>query len=302
MATTDLEKLIESIAAELWSRMPRGGMSGQAESLWIDDRISQECASECHGDCSVKTHKILECGADRISTCSGLSCIDQGIAHLIDHTLLKPDATEEQIRALCEEARTYQFASVCVNAAWVKLCARMLKDSCVKVATVVAFPLGATLPSVKAFEAKQAICLGADEVDMVMNIGALKSRHYTLVEEDIEGVVDICHRYGAITKVIIETFLLNDEEKIKSCTLAKAARADFVKTSTGFSGGGATAKDIELMRRIVGPDIGVKASGGVRTFEDVKQLVAAGATRIGASASIKIVEGFKHAPGVKRPG
>jgi deoxyribose-phosphate aldolase len=155
---------------------------------------------------------------------------------------------------------------------------------------VVGFPLGATLASVKAFEAKQAICLGADEVDMVMNIGALKSRQYTLVEEDIAGVVDVCHRYGAITKVIIETSLLNDEEKVKACTLAKAARADFVKTSTGFSGGGATAKDVALMREVVGPDVGVKASGGVRTFEEARQMVEAGATRIGASASVKIVE------------
>lgn len=302
MSPTDLEKLIESIAAELWSRMHAGGIPARSDSSWIDDRISQECTAECRGDCSVKAHKILDCGADRISTCSGMSCIDQGIAHVIDHTLLKPDATEDQIRRLCEEARTFQFASVCINPNWVKLCARLLKDSCVKVATVVGFPLGATLPSVKTYEAKQAICLGADEVDMVMNVGALKSRQYTLVEEDIAGVVDVCHRYGAITKVIIETFLLNDEEKIKACTLAKAAGADFVKTSTGFSGGGATAKDIELMRRVVGPDIGIKASGGVRTFEDARQMVEAGATRIGASASVKIVEGSRHSPELKIQG
>ncbi|MDD5543623.1 MAG: deoxyribose-phosphate aldolase [Acidobacteriia bacterium] len=221
--------------------------------------------------------------------------MDAGIAHLIDHTLLKPEATEEQIRKLCEEARTYQFASVCVNPCWTKLCAQLLKDSCVKIATVVGFPLGATLPAVKAFEAKQAVCMGADEIDMVMNVGALKSRNYSLVEEDVAGVVDVCHRYGAITKVILETFLLSDEEKIKACTLAKAGRADFVKTSTGFVGGGATAKDVELMRQVVGPDVGVKASGGVRTFEDARQMVEAGATRIGASASIKIVEGSKAA-------
>lgn len=295
MNQTDLEQLIESITAELWTRLQARPSAGISLGLLIDDRISQECNGDCNGNCSVKAHKMINCGADRISTCSGQSCIDQGIAHLIDHTLLKPDATEDQILKLCDEARTYQFASVCVNAAWVKLCAQLLKDSCVKIATVVGFPLGATLPGVKAFEAKQAICLGADEVDMVMNIGALKSRLYSLVEEDIAGVVDVCHRYGAITKVIIETSLLNDEEKVKACTLSKAARADFVKTSTGFSGGGATAEDIELMRRVVGPDVGVKASGGVRTFEEARKMVEAGATRIGASASVKIVEGSRQA-------
>jgi deoxyribose-phosphate aldolase len=294
MDQPELEQLIESIAAELWSRLQADSTRERGLGVLIDDRISRECAGDCNGDCSVKAHKIINCGADRISTCSGKPCVDEGIAHLIDHTLLKPDATEDQIRKLCEEARTYQFASVCVNAGWVKLCAQLLKDSCVKIATVVGFPLGATLPSVKAFEAKQAICLGADEVDMVINIGALKSRHYTLVEEDIAGVVDVCHRYGALAKVIIETSLLSDEEKIKACTLSKAAGADFVKTSTGFSGGGATTKDVELMRRVVGPDIGVKASGGVRTFEDARQMVEAGATRVGASASVKIVEGARR--------
>jgi deoxyribose-phosphate aldolase len=290
MNQRDIEQLIESIAQELWSRLQVAPGAATSPVMLLDDRISPECNGECNGNCSVEAHKIISCGADRISTCSGKSCIEQGIAHVIDHTLLKPDATEDQIRKLCEEARVYQFASVCVNAHWVKLCAQLLKDTCVKIATVVGFPLGATLASVKAFEAKQAICLGADEVDMVMNIGALKSRQYTLVEEDIAGVVDVCHRYGAITKVIIETSLLNDEEKVKACTLAKAGRADFVKTSTGFSGGGATAKDVALMREVVGPDVGVKASGGVRTFEEARQMVEAGATRIGASASVKIVE------------
>ncbi len=296
MTQTELERWIESIAAELWSRIQATQPGARAGLLALDDRISQDCHGDCNGNCSVEAHKIIQCGADRISTCSGKSCIEQGIAHLIDHTLLKPDATEEQIRKLCEEARTFQFASVCVNAGWVKLCTQLLKDTCVKVATVVGFPLGATLPAVKAFEAKQAICLGADEVDMVMNIGAMKSHQYTRVEEDIAAVVDVCHRYGAVTKVIIETCLLTDEEKVKACTLSKAAKADFVKTSTGFAGGGATAKDIELMRRAVGPDIGVKASGGVRTFEEARQMVEAGATRIGASASVKIIEGARPSP------
>lgn len=295
MNPSDLEKLIESIAAELWSRMPTDPRTRAGAWALIDDRISQQCNGTCNGDCSVEAHKIIRCGADRISTCSEKSCLGPDIAHLIDHTLLKPDATEEQIRKLCEEARVFQFASVCVNATWVKLCAQLLKDSCVKVCTVVGFPLGATLPEAKAFESKQAICLGADEVDMVLNIGALKSRNYSLVENDIAGVVDVCHRYGALTKVILETVLLNDGEKVKACTLAKAARADFVKTSTGFAGGGATAHDVELMRRVVGPDIGVKASGGVRTFEEARQMVEAGATRVGASASVKIVEGSKKA-------
>lgn len=215
MTQAELEQLIEAIAAELWSRMQAQAPAGMGGLAVWDDRISPACNGDCDGHCSVEAHKIIRCGADRISTCSGKSCIEQGIANLIDHTLLKPDATEEQIRKLCEEARTYQFASVCVNAGWVKLCAQLLKDTCVKVATVVGFPLGATLPTVKAYESKQAICMGADEVDMVMNIGALKSRQYTLVEEDIAGVVDVCHRYGAAAKVIIETCLLTDEEKIK---------------------------------------------------------------------------------------
>ncbi len=295
MTQKEMEELIEAITAELWGRLQNQAPPSAGGPFLIDDRISVHCNGDCQGNCSVEAHKIIACGADRISTCSGKSCIEQGIAHLIDHTLLKPDASEEQIRKLCEEARTYEFASVCVNAGWVKLCAQLLKDTCVKVATVVGFPLGATLPMVKAYEAKQAICLGADEVDMVINIGALKSRLYSLVEEDIAGVADVCHRYGAVLKVIIETCLLTDEEKIKACTLSKAARADFVKTSTGFAGGGATAKDVELMRRAVGPDIGVKAAGGVRTFEEARQMVEAGATRIGASASVKIVEGAKLA-------
>ncbi|MFN2280737.1 MAG: deoxyribose-phosphate aldolase [Anaerolineales bacterium] len=212
------------------------------------------------------------------------------MASLIDHTLLKPDATADQIAQLCYEARKYKFASVCVNPTHVKLCAELLHGTQVKVCTVIGFPLGASSPEVKAFEAQTAIKDGATEIDMVLNIGALKAGDLTLAAQDIHEVVRVGHNAGAIVKVIIETSLLNDEEKITACLLAKEAGADFVKTSTGFSGGGATVEDITLMRRAVGPDMGVKASGGVRDFEDAQSMVKAGATRIGASAGVKIVQ------------
>ncbi|MEZ0396036.1 MAG: deoxyribose-phosphate aldolase [Anaerolineales bacterium] len=210
---------------------------------------------------------------------------------MIDHTLLKPDATQEQIAQLCFEARKYGFASVCVNPAWVELCAQLLKGSEVKVCTVVGFPLGATAPEVKVFETENAIEHGASEIDMVINIGALKARDLELVARDIRGVVAAAHERGAIVKVIIEAALLTDEEKTIACLLAKEAGADFVKTSTGFASGGATVHDVELMRRVVGPEMGVKAAGGVRTYEDAEKMLRAGATRIGASAGVKIVQG-----------
>ncbi|MCR4406780.1 MAG: deoxyribose-phosphate aldolase [Anaerolineae bacterium] len=213
----------------------------------------------------------------------------QDLARMIDHTLLKPDATQAEIAQLCYEAKKYDFATVCVNPANVKLCAELLKGSPVKVCAVVGFPLGATPPEVKAYEAQQAINDGASEVDMVINIGALKSRDYALVERDIATVARTCHNSGAILKVIIEAALLTDEEKIKACALAKAAGADYVKTSTGFGPGGATAADVALMRRVVGPEMGVKAAGGIRSFETARQMIEAGATRIGASAGVKIV-------------
>ncbi|MFQ5745947.1 MAG: deoxyribose-phosphate aldolase [Gemmatimonadota bacterium] len=210
---------------------------------------------------------------------------------MIDHTLLKPDASQEQIAQLCFEARKYGFASVCVNPAYVKLCADLLKDSGVRVCTVIGFPLGATSTEAKAFEAQKAIRDGATEVDMVVNVGAIKSRDYELAERDIAAVARASHAGGAILKVIIEAALLTDEEKVAACQLAKVAGADFVKTSTGFGPGGATAEDVALMRRVVGPRIGVKASGGIRTFEDARKMIAAGASRIGASASVKIIQG-----------
>ncbi|AGN37164.1 deoxyribose-phosphate aldolase [Bacillus paralicheniformis] len=213
------------------------------------------------------------------------------IARMIDHTLLKPDAVTSEIEALCKEARVYDFASVCVNPCWVKLCAELLKDSEVKVCTVIGFPLGAASPETKAFETKQAIADGAGEVDMVINIGALKDRDTGTVEYDIRAVTDAAVG-KALVKVIIETSLLTDEEKRLACELAVKAGADFVKTSTGFSGGGATVQDIKLMREAVGPVIGVKASGGVRDKESALAMVEAGATRIGASAGVSIVKGL----------
>ncbi len=211
-------------------------------------------------------------------------------AALIDHTLLKADATQSQVEKLCDEALQYKFASVCVNPTWVKLSAEKLANSEVKVCTVIGFPLGATTPSVKAFETKDAIENGATEIDMVINIGALKDRQYELVLNDIKAVVKAAK--GTLVKVIIETSLLTDEEKVKACELSVEAGADFVKTSTGFSTGGATAEDVALMRKTVGPTIGVKASGGVRSLEDLTKMVEAGATRIGASSGVAIMNGL----------
>ncbi|CAI8725784.1 Deoxyribose-phosphate aldolase [Bacillus licheniformis] len=213
------------------------------------------------------------------------------IARMIDHTALKPDTVKSEIEALCKEARVYGFASVCVNPCWVKLCAELLKESEVKVCTVIGFPLGAAIPETKAFETRQAIADGAGEVDMVINIGALKDRDTGTVEHDIRAVTDAADG-KALVKVIIETSLLTDEEKRLACELAVKAGADFVKTSTGFSGGGATVRDIKLMREAVGPDIGVKASGGVRDKESALAMIEAGATRIGASAGVSIVKGL----------
>jgi deoxyribose-phosphate aldolase len=213
------------------------------------------------------------------------------IAKMIDHTLLKADATKEQITILCEEAKKYEFASVCVNPTWVKLASELLDGTQVKVCTVIGFPLGATTSATKAFETKDAINNGATEVDMVINIGALKDKNYDLVKEDIKAVVDAA-KGKALSKVIIETSLLTNEEKEVACKLAVEAGTDFVKTSTGFSTGGATVEDIELMRKTVGPEIGVKASGGVRSSEDTEKMIAAGATRIGASSGVSIVNGL----------
>ncbi|MBI3940442.1 MAG: deoxyribose-phosphate aldolase [Acidobacteria bacterium] len=213
------------------------------------------------------------------------------LAPFIDHTLLKPDATEPQIRKLCEEARQFGFASVCINPTWVSRASTLLKGTAVAVCSVVGFPLGATTTDVKAFEARRAIFDGAREIDMVINVGALKSGYDSLVRNDIESVVTACHEQGAITKVILEATLLGNEEKVKACTLAKETGADFVKTSTGFAAGGATVEDVALMRRVVGREMGVKAAGGIKDSEITRRMIEAGASRIGASAGVKIVQG-----------
>ena len=215
--------------------------------------------------------------------------VDSSIAGLIDHTLLKADATRDDILKVCREAREYGFASVCVNSYWVPLVAGELAGSTVKTCTVVGFPLGAASTEAKVAETEAALRAGAQEIDMVQNIGALRSGDVNVVESDIAAVVMAAHRAGAIVKVILETALLDDNQKLAACAAAKNAHADFVKTSTGFGPAGATVHDVELMRRAVGPGMGVKASGGIRTLEDLKKMVAAGANRIGASASVQIV-------------
>jgi deoxyribose-phosphate aldolase len=215
------------------------------------------------------------------------------VAGMIDHTLLKPAATADQVEALCAEASAYGFASVCVNPTWVPLCARLLAGSQVAVCTVVGFPLGANLPQAKACETELVIAAGASEVDMVINIGALKSGDVQLVQDDIAGVVQAAHRLGALVKVIIETTYLSEAEKIRACQLSQAAGADFVKTSTGFGPSGATVEDIALMRRTVGPEMGIKAAGGIRSAAEAQAMIVAGATRIGASAGVRIVSELK---------
>lgn len=233
--------------------------------------------------------KIVAAGADRITSRPGVKDVPNDLARFIDHTLLKPDTTEEALRKLCDEAIKYHFASVCVNSANVKFCANRLHSSGVKIAAVVGFPLGASTTHVKIEETRDVIHNGATEIDMVMNIGAMKSGDYKTVLQDIEGVVTAAA--GCPVKVILETALLNETEKVIGCALAKAAGAHFVKTSTGFGPKGATVDDIELMRKIVGPTMGVKASGGIRDEQTVRKMIEAGATRIGASASVAIVEG-----------
>jgi len=236
---------------------------------------------------------MVEVGASRVSALAPDASIDRSIASLIDHTLLKADAVYEDIRRICDEAKRYGFASVCINPSMVSLASRLLVNSPVKVCTVVGFPLGATLAEVKAFEAEASIVNGAHEIDMVLNIGALKSKDLATVGQDIQLVAQACHAREAICKVIIETAYLTDEEKISACSVAKASGGDFVKTSTGFGPGGASAKDVALMRSVVGDDVGVKASGGIRDWKMLQEMVQSGATRIGASASVKILQEAK---------
>jgi deoxyribose-phosphate aldolase len=245
---------------------------------------------QCAQKCPDKIAAAIQVGAERFTANLGIGQVNPEIAHLIDHTLLKPEATVQQISQLCHEALLYNFASVCVNPTHVKLAATLLKNSDVKVGTVIGFPLGATSSAAKVAETEQALNDGASEIDMVINIGAIKSGDYALVEQDIAGVVQMAHRRGALCKVIIETALLTDDEKVRASQLAKKAGADFVKTSTGFNVGGATIEDVRLIRHAVGPGLGVKASGGIRTLSDVQNMVAAGATRLGSSAGVKIIQ------------
>jgi deoxyribose-phosphate aldolase len=244
----------------------------------------------CPTFCSADVQRIVDAGAERIGIVLGETATAHDWASLIDHTLLKPEATESDITKLCKEAAEFGFASVCVNPGWVKKAVEVLRGSGVPVCTVIGFPLGATLSDVKAYEARRAIFNGAKEVDMVINIGALKSGDDCAVEDDIRAVVQAAHENGVLCKVIIETALLTDEEKVRACLAAKNANADFVKTSTGFSKGGATVHDISLMRRTVGSALGVKASGGVKGIEDARAMFEAGATRIGASVGVKIAQ------------
>lgn len=269
------------------------------------DQITDLVLAKIGGDeycptfCSADVQRIVDAGAERIGIVLGETATAHDWASLIDHTLLKPEASESDIRKLCDEAAKFGFASVCVNPGWVKRAAEFLRGTGVPVCTVIGFPLGATLPDVKAYEARRSIFNGAKEVDMVINIGALKSGDDCAVEDDIRAVADAAHENRVLCKVIIETALLTNEEKVRACLAAKNAGADFVKTSTGFSKGGATVDDIALMRRTVGSSLGVKASGGVKGIEDARAMFEAGATRIGASVGVKIAqeaEGIKTAP------
>lgn len=238
-----------------------------------------------------KVREVVANGADRVAFHGEAADVPLDVAQYIDHTLLVADATADDIDMLCSEAEQYGFASVCINPTWVKRAANNLRGTKVPVCTVIGFPLGATTTDIKATETRKALRDGAREIDMVINVGALKSGDHELVYNDIVKVVDAAHETGAICKVILETALLTDEEKVIASALAKRAKADFVKTSTGFGPGGATVYDVALMRETVGPDMGVKASGGVRTAHDLEDMIAAGATRIGASAGVQIVGG-----------
>jgi deoxyribose-phosphate aldolase len=247
------------------------------------------CHAVAHDCCPDRLRGVIDAGATRVGV-HAAGGAPAGVASMIDHTLLKPDATRSNIEELCREAAQFKFATVCVNPVWVALAARLLAGSGVGVCSVVGFPLGATTADVKGYETRRAIFDGAREIDMVINIGALKSGDLRGVERDIEAVTAPCRDCGALSKVIIEAALLTDDEKVTACTLAKAAGADYVKTSTGFGPGGATAADVALMRRVVGAEMGVKAAGGVRDLEGLQAMVAAGATRVGASAGVKIVQ------------
>jgi deoxyribose-phosphate aldolase len=288
---TELDRLVAEIGEEILARVGRVEPAAKkGEGLNLPDQVCPGCVQRCAQTCARNTKEIIAAGADRVSASERLTKIDPSIAALIDHTILKPEATRDDVVKICREARQYGFASVCVNPYWVSLVRAELSGSAVKVCTVVGFPLGATSTEAKVAETAAALRAGAEEIDMVINVGALRSGDRDAVRQDIRQVVETAHRAGAIVKVILETALLDDAQKAAACTLAKQAGADFVKTSTGFSTSGATAHDVALMRGVVGPGMGVKAAGGIRTLSDLRAMTAAGATRIGASASIRIVE------------
>lgn len=277
-----IEKLVEEITHQVLSRLNTQPAATGPGCNCRDGSCVQHCADQ--------VQQVMQAGATRVTAPLGARSSQAAVNSLIDHTLLKPDASQDQIAQLCYEARKYTFASVCVNPVHVPLAAQLLKGSPVKVCTVVGFPLGATPATVKAYEAQQAIRDGATEIDMVINVGALKSQDYRAVYDDVAAVVRTSQAGHALVKVIIETALLTDEEKVVACQIAKAAGANFVKTSTGFGPGGATVADVQLMRQVVGSEMGVKASGGVRNYQDAQAMIAAGATRLGASAGVRIVQ------------
>lgn len=275
---SDKDQLIEAVTRRVMAEL--GAQS--------DGRCA-DCTGACAAACADKVRSVTAVGAGRVSYNGRGADVPGDLAGYIDHTLLKPDSTPTDIDRICGEAVQHRFAAVCFNPVWIRRAAQNLKGSGVKIASVVGFPLGASTPRIKAAEARQALRDGASEIDMVLNIGALKARDYDLVKRDIGGVVDACREVGALCKVILETVLLSDEEKVVASRLSKAAKAHFVKTSTGFGGGGATVYDVALMREAVGPVLGVKASGGMKTAEDAQKMIAAGATRIGASAGVQMV-------------
>src|SRR5437588_1506379 len=277
----DLEHLVEQITDVIVARL-----NGEADS----QAALCGCGATCFNRCPERMQRVVDAGAVRIGLVLGETASAGAWASLIDHTLLKPEASAADIERLCAEAARYRFASVCVNPTWVRASACHLRGSGVPVCTVIGFPLGATLADVKAYETRRAIFDGAQEVDMVISVGALKSGDDCAVEHDIHVVVEVAHEYDVTCKVIIETALLTDEEKVRASLAAKRAGADFVKTSTGFSKGGATVADGGLMRKAVGPELGIKASGGVKGLEDARKMVEAGATRIGASVGVKIAQ------------
>ncbi|OQX95528.1 hypothetical protein B6I21_04930 [candidate division KSB1 bacterium 4572_119] len=287
ISQADLEKIAQKIAT-MFSE--NNTIASSFQSANCDNATCIDC-----GQCADKTpetvQKFIDLGISRLSNAPGGVGAPKEFSKYIDHTLLKPEATQAQVETLCQEAVEFGFASVCINPAYVSLARELTKNSSVDVCTVVGFPLGANLPEIKAMETRRAIREGAKEIDMVINIGALKSGNYDLVLRDIRAVVEACVDGSAICKVIIEAALLTDDEKIKACELSKQARAHYVKTSTGFAKGGATAHDVALMSKVVsGTSMGVKAAGGIRTYEDAQEMIEAGATRLGASAGVKIVQ------------